>query len=129
MRLITIGKKEFYLVHESEQQEGDLSCFFLGLGHAFFLRNVQSGYISKGDLCACLDLGTYDTALPQDYVDREEERSMRLWKQHFNTGEWVWHYPPGSLFGEPLNLLQAIKDRHGDEILKQLAQETSGLHW
>lgn len=58
-----------------------------------------------------LDRMTYDTALPQDWVDTVLERI------NLNpVGHVVWVYPQGSIFGYP----QAI-DIFGDVVLGRLA--------
>ena len=62
-------------------------------------------YLDKGDVVKLSGLeGTYDYALPQNWVDRQDDPQKAV-------AENVWWYGPDShIFGEPVNVEQKVRD-------------------
>jgi len=60
------------------------------------------------------DLGTWDYALPQNWLDKFCERTGLNY--HLVLSTTVWEYPEGSIFGRPNSCCQEVQDAIDAEV-------------
>ena len=91
-------------VHTAYRPDAETAQMLLASAYVF----VGDGWCVRADTKDdVMQLAGYpepwDTAVPQDWFDANRAEIIQ------NGGWAVWHYPPGSLFGEPVFAEEATK--------------------